>query len=90
MKTGILHESKNGRWIITKGAFDNVTCAWNVRDSFEMKRIRITASCEEGETVISENAAALPSYILSTIAKLQAQHRSDQLKSVPATAREEN
>lgn len=89
MKTGILHKSKNDRWIITKGAFDNVTCAWNVRDSFEKKRIRITASCEEGETIISENASALPSYILKTIAKLQSQHQADLLKSVPATAREE-
>lgn len=89
MRDQFMHESKNGRWVITKGAFDNVTCAWNVRDQFQKKRFRVTAECVDGETHVSE-VAGLPPYVLTLIAKFQAKHQADLLKSVPATAREEN
>lgn len=87
MRDQFMHESKNGRWVITKGAFNDNTCAWNVRDKFQKKRFRVTAECAGGETHVSE-VAGLPPYVLTLIAKFQAKHQADLLKSVPATMQE--
>lgn len=89
MRDQFMHESKNGRWMITRGKFDTTACAWNIRDTFQNKRYRVKAECREWGMVI-DGTHGLPDYVISMVAKCQSQHEAEMRKSNPVYAREEN